>query len=122
MRRSRPALVPVEELDPRVPALSTWPHDGIVGTIGSGPCAGDAIAASTIRDDDGSFVAYVIDLPVDHLLDAAGGFVIDDWVSDSRVPGREGGLIDVVTRAVDVRWSPEVGLIGACFRAHGKAS
>ena len=35
----------------------------------------------------------------------------------ARVPGDEGGLIDFVTRAVDVRWSTEPGLIDVYFRA-----
>lgn len=117
MRRRRPTPVPSHEVEPRVPALPTWPPDGIVGTIGSGPSAGAEIAASVERDVHGSYVAYVLDLPVDRLLDAAGEFVIDDWVSDTRVPGQEGGLIDFVTRAVDVRWSTEPGLIDDYFRA-----
>ena len=31
--------VPRHEIEPGVPPLSTWPADGIVGTIGSGPSA-----------------------------------------------------------------------------------
>jgi hypothetical protein len=113
--------VPGHELEPRVPPFSTWPADGIVGTIGSGPSAGAPIAAVVERDANGSYVDYVLDLPVDHLLDAAGEFVIDDWVSDTRVPGQEGGLIDFVTRAVDVCWSTEPGLVDAHVRAQKKS-
>lgn len=122
MNRRRPVPVPRHEIEPGVPPLSTWPADGIVGTIGSGPSAGAAIAASVERDVNGSYVDYVLDLPVDRLLDAAGEFVIDDWASDSRVPGDEGGLIDFVTRAVDVRWSTEQGLIDAYVRARKSGS
>jgi hypothetical protein len=104
-----------------VPPLSTWPADGIVGTIGSGPSAGAPIAAGVERDAKGSYVDYALDLPVDHLLDAAGDFVIDDWASDTRVPGQEGGLIDFVTRAVAVRWSTEPGLVDAYLRAQKKS-
>jgi hypothetical protein len=121
MRRRRPAPAPGHELEPRVPPLSAWPADGIVGTVGSGPSAGAAIAAVVERDANGSYVDYVLDLPVDHLLDAAGEFVIDDWASDTRVPGQEGGLIDFVTRAVDVCWSTEPGLVDAYVRAQKKS-
>lgn len=92
-------------VDPRVPPLRAWPAEGIVGTIGSGPSKGALVAAEPLVDGAGAWAGYELHLPVDRLLDVRGGLVMDDWAADDRRPGAEGGLIDSLTRDVDVTWT-----------------
>lgn len=116
-RRQEPERI---ELHPGVPPLAEWSEHGLVGTIGSGPGAGCTVLAVLYRDEDGTFSAYALDqwdgpTPV---LDAAGRFVMDDGVVDGREPGVEGGLIDALTREVDVVWWTDRARIAAFWAQH----
>lgn len=94
------------ELHPGVPPLADWDEQGIVGTIGTGPDADCTVVASAYRDAAGTFECYDLWFPdgPDRVTDASGGLVVEDGVVDDRVPGVTGGLVDALTRAVDVTW------------------
>ncbi|UBQ03204.1 MULTISPECIES: hypothetical protein [Curtobacterium] len=119
--RLRAAPPPEEiELHPAVPGLAEWDRRGIVGMIGSGSAAGSSVAARPIWTDTGAFDCYLLetcdgDAPI---LDGAGRFVMDRFVVDSRVPGEEGGLIDALTREVDVTWWRDRERIDAFWAMH----
>jgi hypothetical protein len=105
--RSR-CTTPRYELDPRVPPAAAWPERGIVGRIGSGSHAGEPVFAHAFRDREGGVLGgYELCLPVDRLHDTVGEQFTDDGLYDDRVPGSEGGLIDELTRGVDVVWSTD---------------
>jgi hypothetical protein len=95
----------VFEVDPRVPAALLWPHRGLIGSIGSGPQRGQMVIAHATRGWTGRLVGYTLELPVEQLYDADDNWVIDDDNFDYRIPGREGGFVDELTRMVDVTWS-----------------
>jgi hypothetical protein len=97
----------VFEIDPRVPAAPLWPRRGLIGTIGSGPQRGQMVIAHAARGWTGRLVGYTLQLPVDHLTDADDYVLMGDDVFDDRTPGREGGLVDELTRVVDVTWSTD---------------
>lgn len=92
-------------MDPRVPEASIWPGRGIIGSIGSGPLRGQVVIAHAVRSWVGSRFHYELRLPVEQLLDADRGWLMDDDVLDYRIPGKEGGLIDELIRLVDIMWS-----------------
>jgi len=98
-------MLEAHEVDPRVPEASIWPRRGIIGSIGSGPLRGQVVIARAVRSWVGSRFHYELRLPVEQLLDAEGGWLMDGDTSDHRIPGKEGGLIDELTRLVDVMWS-----------------
>lgn len=110
---------PHQEIDPRVPKLADWDRNGIIGTIGSGPAAGATVVAHPHWTEDGFdwYELEVLDGP-EQVLDDAGRMVMDDWVTDERVPGEEGELIDAVTREVDVLWWTDRERIDAFWAAH----
>jgi hypothetical protein len=95
----------VFEIDPRVPAAPLWPRRGLIGTIGSGPHRGQTVIAHAARGWTGRLVGYALQLPVEQLYDADDYHLMDGDVFDHRIPGREGGLVDELTRMVDVTWS-----------------
>jgi hypothetical protein len=101
-RRTPPEL---EAPDPRVPMFADWSERGIVGTIGSGPEAGGTVVADPVVGEGGTFAGYWLLLPVPNLCTESGEHVMDDCVFEPRaVPGRERGLVDELTAAVDVTW------------------
>jgi hypothetical protein len=97
----------VFEIDPRVPTAPLWPRRGLIGTSGSGPQRGQMVIAHAARGWTGRLVGYTLQLPVEHLCDADDYVLIGDDVFDHRIPGREGGLVDELTRVVDVMWSTD---------------
>jgi hypothetical protein len=111
---------PRGEVDPRVPKLVDWDQHGIVGTIGSGPAAGTTVVAHSYRTETGGLDFYELEFwdGPDQIFDAAGRFVMSDWVTDSRVPGEEGGLTDALTREVDVTWWTDRERIDAFWSVH----
>lgn len=52
------------------------------------------------------------------MLDDDGRFVMDDCVTDDRVPGTEGGLVDALTREVDVTWWTDEERLDAFWSTH----
>ncbi|WP_152607129.1 hypothetical protein [Clavibacter michiganensis] len=97
----------VFEIDPRVPAAALWPRRGIIGFIGSGPHRGQRVIAHAARGWTGRLVGCTLQLPVEQLHDADDYHPMDDDVVDHRIPGRDGGLVDELTRLVDVTWSTD---------------
>jgi hypothetical protein len=97
----------VFKIDPRVPAARLWPRRGIIGLIGSGPHRGQTVIAHAARAWTGRLVGYTLQLPVDQMYDADDYQLMDDDVFDHRIPGQEGGLVDELTRLVDVTWSTD---------------
>jgi hypothetical protein len=97
----------VFEIDPRVPAASSWPRRGIIGSIVSGPQRGRMVIAHAARGWTRRLVGRTLQLPVEQLYDADDDHLVDDDVLDSRIPGRENGIVDDLTRAVDVTWSTD---------------
>lgn len=70
--------------------------------------------------DSGGFDGYELEfsdgpLPI---RDEAGRFVMDQLVFDDRRPGKEGGLIDALTREVDVTWWTDREQISSFWAVH----
>jgi hypothetical protein len=108
------------EVHPAVPVVSEWDEHGIIGTIGSGPSAGSTVVAHPYWTPTGALDMYELELwdGPDEVRDAAGRLVISDLVTDDRVPGEEGGLIDALTREVDVTWWTDRERIDAFWAVH----
>jgi hypothetical protein len=114
-RRIPPDL---EAPDPRVPAFSNWSRRGIIGTIGSGLVAGGTVVADPVVGEGGRFVGYWILLPVPNLYTESGEHVMDDCAFEGRaVPGRERGLVDELTAAVNVTWWTDEKLLADYWAA-----
>ncbi len=107
---------------PGVPKLADWDRQGIVGTIGSGPAAGTTVVARSYWTNTGRFDGYELEFSDGHLpiRDASGRFVMDQLVFDDRVPGEEGGLIDALTREVEVNWWTDRNRISAFWAEQGE--
>jgi hypothetical protein len=75
--------------------------------IGSGPHRGQTVIAHAARGWTGRLVGYTLQLPVEQMYDAGDYHLMDDDVVDHRIPGQEGGLVDELTRLVDVTWSTD---------------
>ena len=97
----RHRLAPVVDADSRVPALGDWPTVGISGQAMSGPFAGLPVVAVRMRPKSRQYVLY---LPVDELRHSTGVLVAETDNVDV-VAKVGGGLIDDVTRLMDVQWS-----------------
>lgn len=119
-RRRVPPELETHEIDPRVPHLADWDPDGIIGTIGSGPSTGCTVVAHIDYTPAGAFSAYWLEVVEGswHLVDAAGTHVLDDGATDPRIPGEEGGLIDALTRELDVKWWTDRTQIDAFWQRH----
>lgn len=101
-RRTPPEF---EAPDPGVPAFGDWSRRGIVGTIGSGLKAGGTVVADPVMGEGGRFAGYRLLLPVPDLYTGSGEHVMDDCAFEPRAgPGRERGLVDELTAAVNVTW------------------
>lgn len=87
--------------DPRVPNIDDWPGTGISGRAMTGPHAGLPVVAFRMRPRSRQYVIY---LPVEELRDPSGALVAETDNVDV-VPKVGGGLIDDVTRALEVDWS-----------------
>lgn len=110
----------VIDVHPGVPPLTAWGRNGIVGTIGSGSAAGATVVAHPRRTERGALdfdELEVWDRP-GPVLDDDGRFVMDDWVTDDCVPGTEGGLVDALTREVDVTWWTDRERLDAFWSTH----
>ncbi|WP_065963130.1 hypothetical protein [Curtobacterium sp. UCD-KPL2560] len=108
-RNRKPPAPHPEEIDPRVPKLADWGRNGIIGTIGSGPAAGSTVVAHPHWTAAG-FDWYEVEV--------WDGPEEIEWFTDDRVPGQEGGLIDALTREVDVLWWTDSERIDALWATH----
>ena len=108
------------EVHPAAPPIAAWDGHGIIGTIGSGPSAGSTVVAHPYWTPTGALDMYELELwdGPHEVRDTAGRLVISDLVIDGRVPGEEGGLIDALTREVDVEWWTDRKRIDAFWAVH----
>lgn len=117
MRRRRGTRGTVPEsfpADPRVPPVSEWPGEGIVGHIGKGSAQGEYVLIDPVwerRVGSRPIVGYVLELPHRQLFDADGNHLLDDGTYDDVRPVGEGGFIDLLTTALDVAWSVDAAVV-----------
>ncbi|MFE7844589.1 hypothetical protein ACFUTX_05255 [Microbacterium sp. NPDC057407] len=100
--------------DPRVPPVSDWPAEGIVGRIGKGPAQGEYVLVDPVWEQQagrGPIVGYTLELPRRQLFDADGNHVLDDGAYDDIRPQGEGGFVDLLTTSLDVEWSVDVAVV-----------
>ena len=100
--------------DPRVPAVSAWPVEGIAGRIGQGPAKGECVLVYPVWEQQagrGSIVGYTLELPRRQLFDADGNHLLDDGAYDDIPPQGEGGFVDLLTTSLYVEWSVDVAVV-----------
>jgi hypothetical protein len=94
--------------NPAVPPASEWLEEGISGVIRSEPYAGSIVlAAIDVPQDDGT-LTYRLYLPAGEMTDASGErHLMDSLLEDDLRNDGDGGMIDLLTTALDVRWSTD---------------
>lgn len=94
--------------NPAVPAASEWLEDGISGVIRSGPHAGSLVMAAVDVPQDDDVLTYRLYLPAEEMTDASGDrYLMDTLLEDDLTNDVEGGMIDLLTSALDVQWSTD---------------
>ena len=86
-------------VDPRVPGVDQWPRLGIVGQIGTGHLAGEFVLAELFDDR----TLYTLHLPEHNVFSEDGTHIMDDGVTGEMALGA-GGLIDELTRDLNITW------------------
>jgi hypothetical protein len=100
--------------DPRVPQVSEWPAEGIVGQIGQGSARGEYVLVDPVWEShagNGRVIGYFLELPREELVDADGTHLLDDGSYDDIRPAGEGGFIDLLTTTLDVGWSVDAAVV-----------